>query len=110
VNPSVVARLVELAEKPQTDWFHLRKEDLHARSALVTDPPFASFDVVLRRDYELLSGLVVPLAEDWTRLKRIEELARSLYGGLTCAQDPMDVDERIEALGAALDLKEEPPQ
>jgi hypothetical protein len=100
MNPAVVARLVELAEKPQTDWFHLRKEDLHARSALVADPPFASFDVVLRRDYELLSELVVPLAEDWTRLKRIEEAAREQVRAYR--------EDTIPALAAALDLKEEP--
>jgi hypothetical protein len=40
--------------------------------------------------------------EDVPWLLAIAEAARSLHAGLTCEQDPMDVDERIERLGAAL--------
>ena len=36
------------------------------------------------------------------RLLDISVAAQSVYAGLTCAQDPMDVDERIDRLGVAL--------
>ncbi len=39
---------------------------------------------------------------DAARLVEALEAARSVYLGLTCANDPMDVDERIERLGKAL--------
>jgi hypothetical protein len=45
-------------------------------------------------------------AEEALRDKEeIEAAARSLHSGLTCAQDPMDVEDRIERLGAALSPK-----
>lgn len=36
--------------------WHVRKEDLHRDSARVVDPPFASFDVVLYRDFAALEA------------------------------------------------------
>lgn len=37
-----------------------------------------------------------------SELLTIADAAKSLHAGLTCAQDPMDVDERIARLGKAL--------
>lgn len=37
-----------------TLYYHVRKDSLRKRSATVADPPFESFDVVLRRDYDAL--------------------------------------------------------
>ncbi len=36
------------------------------------------------------------------------DAAHSLYLGLTCENDPMDVDERIERLGKALEARRIP--
>jgi hypothetical protein len=46
-------------------------------------------------------NVVVPLAEDWTRLKRIEEAARDFF-------ESKEGDAEFYLLRAALDLKEEP--
>jgi hypothetical protein len=70
------ARLTE----PPTGWFHVRKTDLHGRSARDVDPPFESFDVVLRRDYDALLALVTQLHDALDAVKgnvylyRIEHL------------------------------------
>jgi hypothetical protein len=52
--------------------WHVRKEDVHKGSARDVDPPFASFDVVLYRDYEAL------LAEREALRKRVAALEAQL--------------------------------
>jgi hypothetical protein len=61
--------------------WHVRKEDVHKGSARDVDPPFASFDVVLYRDYEAL------LAER-------EALRTELHFSETMHQ--ADLDERVK--------------
>lgn len=60
-------------------------------------------------DADEANEAVTKLADEWAELglkldraEAVVEAARSLHAGLTCPQDPMDVDERIERLGAAL--------
>jgi predicted ATPase len=106
VSPSVVARLVELAERTLDD------------------------ENVRYNAYEM-ARVVVPLAEDWKRLKRIEEAARenvraeleddrALDFLTACHPDDYETarnrqhmaresaDHAFSELRAALDLKEEP--
>ncbi len=46
--------------------------------------------------------LIVALRNCADELLAVAEATRSLHGGLTSKQDPMDVDERIERTGATL--------
>jgi hypothetical protein len=93
VNPSVVARLVELAERA-----------LRLANDYEGDP--------LTDDLRDLADVVVPLAEDWARLREaLEEIAASHGVGCSYAHgvECRGNNKLREKARAALDLKEEPP-
>lgn len=65
----------------------------HTKAAL-----YSRLGAIGRRELDdrtISSGEALDLVELWAA-------ARSVHAGLTCAQDPMDVDERIAHLGDVL--------
>jgi hypothetical protein len=117
MNPVVVARLVELAEKATLPWeIHVSPETFR----VFLDQPDSIREIEMEPDdAELMVAAVnavVPLAEDW---KRMREAIAAMP--CTCKSDtaakrprpytgavPMDFETCDRC--AALDLKEEPAQ